>query len=339
MNHVLTKIAAFLPARVAVPPPASQRTFSAAAVFGSLAVMAASTAHAQQAGAGPDSDLAFRPGFTVAADPALAAKVPADVRRAGFLIIGTNPNTPPTVYFADDNKTVEGREIDIMSAVAQKLGLKPRWRHVGNFDNIIPGLASGRYQAALANIDANATRMKHADFVSYYISNRFATIAKGDPKAGAAATDLELLCGQTIGAGAGTGNLTLLEKQNEKCLAQGKPGITIPVFPNRPAGVQSVASGRTPSFMGPYDGIKHTAQASNGSLRVAGVYTVPNRYTSIALAKGSALTVPVRDAVNALIADGTYGRILARWDLSYAALPESKANEAILAGLAAGEKE
>lgn len=42
-----------------------------------------------------------------------------------------------------------------MSAIADRLGVAIHWKDTGGFDNIIPGLKSGRYDVALANIDAN----------------------------------------------------------------------------------------------------------------------------------------------------------------------------------------
>ena len=281
-----------------------------------------------------DGDNSYHTTFEVSASPELAQSVPANVRKAGYIIIGTNPNTPPTTYLAEDNKTLEGREIDIMSAVAHRLGLTPRWRKTGGFDNIIPGLATGRYDAAISNINGSAERNKHVDFVSYYNSSRIAMISRIVPgqKSPAQITDLNELCGKTIGAGAGTGNLLTLETQSAKCTANGKPAIEIPIFPNRPAGVQAVATGRVPYFLGPYDGVSYMVRVSKDTLNLSGVFTLPIRHTSIALQKNSTLTQPVKAAVNSLIADGTYQKILDKWGLGYGAVTESLANAEIRDG-------
>lgn len=315
--------------------PAFKRCSKALLLTSSIAAVCALLISGS-AGAAPlaDGDNAFHTTFQVSASPELAQSVPANVRKAGYIIIGTNPNTPPTTYLADDNKTLEGREIDIMSAVAHRLGLTPRWRKTGGFDNIIPGLASGRYDAAISNINGSAERAKHVDFVSYYNSSRIGMIARTVPgqQPQAQITDLNDLCGKTVGAGAGTGNLTTLEAQSAKCTAEGKPAIQIPIFPNRPAGVQSVATGRVPYFMGPYDGVSYMVRVSKDTLNLAGVFTLPIRHTSIALQKDSTLTEPVKAAVNSLIADGTYQEILDKWGLGYGAVTESLANAEIRDG-------
>ena len=86
-------------------------------------------------------------------------RLPADVRQRGSLTVATNPNTPPTTYFGPDNRTLEGREIDIMTAVAGKLGLKVTWQDSGGFDNLIPGLQNARYDAAVSNLTATSERI------------------------------------------------------------------------------------------------------------------------------------------------------------------------------------
>jgi ABC-type amino acid transport substrate-binding protein len=69
--------------------------------------------------------------FTVTADETLKAKLPADILQRGYIVAGTNPNTPPTTFYQEDNKTLAGREIDIMSAVAERLGVQVQWHDTG----------------------------------------------------------------------------------------------------------------------------------------------------------------------------------------------------------------
>lgn len=278
----------------------------------------------------------YKTEFAVTASPDLAARVPARLRAAGVITVATNPNTPPTVFVMEDNRTLAGREIDVMSAVAHRLGLEPRWVNAGSFANIVPSLVSGRYDAALANLSVTPERLKQVDFVSYFNSNRLALVkagtgtSTGAQAAPAPATDILALCGETIGAGSGTMNAEALRQQAEPCKAAGKEPVTIPLFPSRPAGVQAVVSGRVPGFFGPYEGLRYTATASGGKLYLAGVYEVPADYVGIGLQKDSPLTPVIADALNSLIADGTYAAIMHKWELDFGALPQARQNGAIL---------
>ncbi len=261
------------------------------------------------------------------ADAALHATLPEDILKKGYIVAGTNPNTPPTTFYQADNKTLAGREIDIVSAVADRLGVAVHWRDTGGFDNIIPGLKSGRYDLAASNIDANKKRLQQVDFVGYYNASKLALVARKDAGLGPFNTFAEL-CGKIVGAGAGTSQITRLQTASEACIADKKPAITIPVFPDRPAGVQAVISGRVPMFFGPYEGLRY--QASHVKpLALAGEITIEDTIVSIALPKQSPLEKPIQAALNSLIKDGTYQQILDKWEIGFGAVKTAGLNEEI----------
>ena len=287
----------------------------------------------------PDAGaLPFRTEFQVQAAPELRDRVPDQIRKAGVLTIATNPNTPPTVFVMEDNRTLAGREIDVMSAVARRLGLEPRWVNAGGFGNIVPGLSSGRYDAALANLSVTQERLKQVDFVSYFNSNRLGLVRLKEDAPAQPLSDLNALCGQTVGAGSGTMNAETLRRQSDACQAAGRAAITVPLFPSRPAGVQAVHSGRVPGFFGPLEGLRYMVSVSRGTLVLAGDFPVPSDFIGIGLQKDSPLTPLVAEALNSLQKDGTYAAILAKWELGYGAVPEARANAAILDEAPAGPR-
>ncbi|MFS2224302.1 ABC transporter substrate-binding protein [Pantoea sp. B65] len=266
--------------------------------------------------------------FTVTADNQLKSKLPADILKRGYILAGTNPNTPPTTFYQEDNKTLAGREIDIMSAVAGRLGVAVHWQDTGGFDNIIPGLKSGRYDVALSNINATKKRMDQVDFVSYYDASRLGVISRKDANI-AAFTSFLAVCGQQIGAGAGTTQLTRLEDASKACQAAGKAPIKTAVFPDRPSGVQAVVSGRVPMFFGPFEGLSWQVQQVK-PLTMSGEIHVNDAPVSIAFPKASPLEEAVQAALNSLIKDGTYQQILDKWSIGFGAVKEAKRNEEIL---------
>jgi polar amino acid transport system substrate-binding protein len=289
--------------------------------------LAAQTAWAQA----PDTaGVPYKTDIKVEVAPELRDQVPEQYRKAGVLTVATNPNTPPTIFVTEDNRTLAGREIDIMSAVARRLGLEPKWVSAGGFGNIVPGLSSGRYDAALANVSVTRDRLKQVDLVSYFNSNRLGLVrAKADSPA-QPQSDLMTLCGETIGAGSGTTNAEVLVKQSEACTAAGQKAIDVQLFPSRPAGVQAVLSGRSPGFFGPLEGLRYMVSVSNDALALAGDFQVGNDYIAVGLQKDSPLTPHIAAALNTLIKDGTYAAILKKWDLEYGTVPEARVNDAIM---------
>ncbi|MGA7586534.1 MAG: ABC transporter substrate-binding protein [Rouxiella badensis] len=274
-----------------------------------------------------DQNVPFSSSLHVSADSALKSKLPEDILKRGYIVAGTNPNTPPTTFYMADNKTLAGREIDVMSAIAERLGVAVQWRDTGGFDNIIPGLKSGRYDVALSNINATKARLSQVDFIGYFDASRLGIISRKDENI-APFTSLQDVCGKQVGAGAGTTQLLRLQEATQKCVADGKPGITIATFPDRPAGVQAVVSGRVAMFFGPYEGL--TYQVSKVPvLTMSGQITVNDAPVSIAFPKGSPLEDAVQAALNSLIKDGSYQKILDKWNIGYGAMKEAKRNEEI----------
>jgi len=274
-----------------------------------------------------DQNVPYASSVSTSADPALHATLPQDIQQQGFIVAGTNPNTPPTTFYQADNKTLAGREIDIVSAVAERLGIKVHWRDTGGFDNIIPGLKSGRYDVAVANIDATVQRLKQVDFVGYYNASKLALIARKDSNLGPFNQFMDL-CGQTVGAGAGTSQVTRLQAASQECQQSHKPTITIPIFPDRPAGVQAVISGRVPMFFGPYEGLRYQVSQVK-PLALAGEITIEDTIVSMALPKASPLEKPIQAALNSLIADGTYQKILDKWQIGFGAVKHAGLNQEV----------
>ncbi|WP_161600946.1 transporter substrate-binding domain-containing protein [Teichococcus oryzae] len=102
-------------------------------------------------------------------------------------------------------------------------GPEPHWVNAGGFGNIVPGLSSGRCDAALANLSVTPERLKQVDFVSHFNSNRLglARLKKDAPPQ--PPSGLADLCGQTVGASSGTMNAATLRRQSEACQAAGPP--------------------------------------------------------------------------------------------------------------------
>ncbi|MFC3394496.1 ABC transporter substrate-binding protein [Brenneria rubrifaciens] len=260
-------------------------------------------------------------------DAALKAKVPESIIKRGFIVAGTNPNTPPTTFYQEDNKTLAGREIDIMNAIGDRLGVPVNWRDTGGFDNIIPGLKSGRYDVALSNINATQKRLAQIDFIGYFNSTKLAIISLKDTKV-TPFTSLSAVCGKEVGAGAGTTQLLRLQEADKACVAAQKHPIKIAIFPDRPAGVQAVISGRVPMFFGPYEGLRYQVSQVK-RLEISGDIAVNDAPVSIAFPKNSELEDAVQAALNSLIKDGTYQKILDKWDIGYGAVNEAKRNAEI----------
>src|SRR5690348_7715091 len=100
-------------------------------------------------------------------DSALAAKVPAAIKSAGKIIVGTDSTYAPSEFLDTDGKTIVGFDVDLFNAVAAKFGLKAEWQSA-KFDDIIPGVGSAKYNIGVSSFTINADREKEATMVSYF---------------------------------------------------------------------------------------------------------------------------------------------------------------------------
>jgi polar amino acid transport system substrate-binding protein len=254
----------------------------------------------------------------------VAALLPADVRRSGTLRIGTSVGAPPGAYYPNGpGKPPAGQDIDIADAVAKVLGVKPD-RQDASFETILPALGSGKYDVGTGNFGVTAQRLKTVDFVTYINDGQGFAVKKGSTTLKKKVTDLTELCGLTIGTGAGTTFETTLTAQKGVCAKAGKKPYEVKVYSENGATLTALQQGRIDVTMSTINGLRHQAAQPAAQTTFLGEYHRLD--VGFAFRKGSPLTKAFRAAVNELIKDGTYARILAKWGTSASAIDTSRIN-------------
>lgn len=249
--------------------------------------------------------------------PEAAALLPADAKAKGTLTVATGEGYPPFEFYAEDNKTLQGVDPELVSAVAESLGLKPDLK-VLKFDAIIPGMQGGRYDVAAAAMGITPTRNKVVDFVSYFQGGTSIMFSTGNPLK----LTLDTMCGHTIAAQKGTIYATeYLPTFQKKCTDAGQPAIKADTYPDQPSATLAVSSGRADATMDDFGPLAYVAKQSNGKFEVLDANYSPAPY-GIALDHGSELAPAVEKALEALIADGSYAKILQEWGVSAGAIKD-----------------
>jgi polar amino acid transport system substrate-binding protein len=269
-------------------------------------------APAEPAGSG-----AAAPASAHAVVPEAAALLPADAKSKGTLTVATGEGYPPFEFYATDNKTLQGVDPELISAVSESLGLKPDLK-VLKFDAIIPGMQGGRYDVAAAAMGITPARNKVVDFVSYFQGGTSIMFPTGNPLK----LTLETMCGHTVAAQKGTIYATdYLPEFNKTCTDGGKEPINVAIYPDQPSATLAVSSGRADATMDDFGPLAYVAQQSNGKFEVLDANYSPAPY-GIAMDRGSELAPAVEKALEALIADGTYGKILEKWGVGAGAITD-----------------
>ncbi|MDX2391390.1 MULTISPECIES: ABC transporter substrate-binding protein [unclassified Streptomyces] len=257
---------------------------------------------------------------------AIAALLPADVRKTGSVRIGSSVGSPPSAYYPNgQDKPPAGQDIDIANAAAKVLGVKAE-RQDASFETILPALGSGKYDLGTGNFGVTAERLKTIDFVTYINDGQGFAVKTGNTTLTTQVDDLTQLCGLTIGTGAGTTFEKTLTAQQGVCAAAGKKPYEVKVFSEPGAVTTALQQGRIDVVMSTINGLRHQAAQPAAQTTFLGEYHRLD--VGFAFKKGSPLTPAFQAAVNELVKNGTYARILKKWGTTASAIETSRINPA-----------
>lgn len=267
-----------------------------------------------ESGAGSDT--------TVTQDAALAAMVPDAIKSDGKIKVGTDASYPPNESIDPSTQEIVGWDVELFKAVAAKLGLKAEFENAG-FDTIIPGVQSGKYEIGVSSFTDDEEREKAVDFVTYYSAGTAWAAPRGNPKN----VNPDDACGLTIGVQQGTVQVKDLEERSKKCTEAGKPAIKTVVRKQQTEVNNDLVAGKIDA-MAADSPVVGGAVKTTGKLEIIGqVYdTAPYGY---AINKNAGqFKEAVLGAIKALIADGTYMKILKEHGVESGAITEPVINGA-----------
>jgi polar amino acid transport system substrate-binding protein len=176
-----------------------------------------------------------------------------------------------------------------------------------------------------------AEREKTLDFVDFLKDGLGMLVQKGNPKA---INDLPDLCGKTVAVLQGSLSVPLVQKTSDECKTDGKSPIDLKQFTEHSDAVVALQSGKADVvFVGVGQGKYDAATAGDGKLfdmSPGGPY-LPSPF-GIAIPKDETqLRDAIQAALQALVDNGTYDKILTqigRSDGAYKTIPINDANAA-----------
>jgi len=251
---------------------------------------------------------------------AWAIELPPEIAKRGSIKIALVPNYPPMEFRDPATNTLSGFDIDLGEAIGRKLGIKIEWQET-SFDQFMPSISTGRVDAILSGFTDYASRHDTASFVDYLKSgpNFFVQQSRASEF-----KDLVALCGKKVGASRRTKFPAEIATWSEK-----NCGSTPIVF----VGTDGSADARTQLKQGRIDAavqgnetLPYIMDLEPGAYAPVGA-PISQQFTGIALpVKEKALAQAMLDAVDALIADGSYRTLLAKWKLSDNAIEKATIN-------------
>lgn len=254
-------------------------------------------------------------------DPALAAKVPDEIKADGKIMVGTDSTYVPAEFVDGDDGTV-GFDVDLFRAVAAKLGLTAEFRSAP-FTDIVPGLAvGGQYEIGVSSFTITAARKNEALMVSYFQAGTQWATKAGNP----AGVVIDDACGKRVAVLQATVQADDVAVRSKKCEAEKKPAVTIDPYPKQEQVTAALLAGKDDALVAESPVTGYAVQQSDGQLALLGDVYAAAPYGYAVRKDQQAFAEAVRDALAALIADGTYTRILEKWGVQGGAITEPAIN-------------
>ena len=88
------------------------------------------------------------------------------IKAEGVLRVGIDASYPPMEFVDEDGKTPIGFDVDMASAIAEKLGVKAEFTII-DWSGIQASLLAGHYDAIMSSMTITEGRQKEMDFVQY----------------------------------------------------------------------------------------------------------------------------------------------------------------------------
>ncbi|WP_458245620.1 ABC transporter substrate-binding protein [Streptomyces sp. MAI_2237] len=264
----------------------------------------------------------------------LASKLPSDIRKAGVIKVGSDIAYPPVEYM--ENGKAVGIDPDIAAALGKQLGVQFQFEN-GKFDNLIVGLQAKRFQVLMSAMNDTKDRQNGidsdtgkkvgngVDFVDYFTAGTSILVQKGNPKG---IKSLDDLCGKVVALQKGTTSEGIAKAQSKKCTKDGKKAINLQTFDTDPEALLRLKQGASVADLNDFPVAAYNAKTSGGGkdFEVVGDQIEAGPY-GIAVSKtDTQLRDAIQAAMNAIIKNGDYQKIMQKWNVTQGAVTESKIN-------------
>ncbi|MFC5805159.1 ABC transporter substrate-binding protein [Streptomyces formicae] len=308
---------------------ATRRAVAAIAATGLISLLAACGDQTTNEGSGKGS---ASPGAQAAP---LADKLPQAIRDKGEIKVGSDIAYPP-VEFKDGSGKVVGVDPDLADALGKQLGVKFVFEN-GTFDTLLTGLRSKRYDIAMSAMTDTKDRQngvdsetgkkvgEGVDFVDYFTAGVSIYTKKGDDKGIRTWADL---CGKKLVVQRGTVSEDLAKAETAKCVKAKKGKITTESFDNDQQAQTRLRAGGADAGLSDFPVAAYAAKTSGGGndFQIVGDQVEAAPY-GIAVAKSNAqLRDALLAALDAIIKNGEYEKVIAKWGVQAGAVTEAKLN-------------
>jgi polar amino acid transport system substrate-binding protein len=235
---------------------------------------------------------------------------------AAPLNVGSDVSGAPFEYFQENSKTPLGFDIDLLNAIAAKMGRQPSIAN-HQFDDLLKAVQRGQFEVAMSAISDTSAREKLVNFLDYFVAGGGLMVQQGNPLR---VFGIDGLCGHAVTVESGTSYQADLEKQSAKCKTVGLGAVTILTYKTDDDAFAAFMAGKAPVYVADYPVGVWRARTTGKGLQVVGRQFDVVPYGIAVGKQNTALLMQLQRALVAVVADGTYDRLLKKWGLSQGAM-------------------
>ncbi len=272
-------------------------------------------------------------GVEIGVDEDARALLPDDIRDAGTVKVATDAPYAPFEFFVEEgSEELTGVDVLLGQAIGAKLGIEFTFAQQG-FDGIIPALQAGNFDVTISAMTSSVERMDVLTFVDYSASGTGILTSAGNP------ADIETyldLCGLDVAVQGATSQVDLVnDVWQGECAAEGRDPIVLSEFPSDSDAQLAITAGKADASLLTKPSAGFVAKTTNdgATFEVIEDPTAPNGYDATlngigVLKADEELASAIQAALQALMDDGTYSKILAEFGVEGIGIDEATINGA-----------
>jgi polar amino acid transport system substrate-binding protein len=257
----------------------------------------------------------------------LGRRLPQRIRSAREIRVGSDVSYAPVEFydaFAPDvldrpvgepEPEVRGIDPDLATELGRKLGVRFTFVNTG-FDELIPSLREGDFDVIISSMTATPERAREIGFLEYFQAGTSILVPKGNPER---VDSLGDLCGSTVTLQKGTIHEELVKAAQPGC---GDRRIKARPLDSGTQVVLEVKFGRADAALADFPVAAYNAKVSGqgADFQVVGEQIDPGPYGIGVRKDDTELQRVLQDALRAIIQDGSYDRVLSKWNVTDGAL-------------------
>lgn len=259
--------------------------------------------------------------ISTTADPALTKLLPENIVKAGKINIAVDIPFPPMAMYDDNNREI-GFDPELGRLIGQKLGIDVSLNKQA-FDSVIPSLQAKKNDIIMSGMNDTPERQATLSFVDYTHGGFAIAVKKGNPEKVKTQKDL---CGKTVSVQKATVQGDLLRAMN--C------DINVMELPNDLDAQTALRAGKSQAYAADAVVTEYVVSTTDNGNAFEIVRDPENPagfnpvYSGIGILKDETkLIEAVRQAMQALIDEGTYQKVLERNNIEAYAVDSAEVNQ------------